>query len=592
MSDGPVAALPFGPYEVLARLATGGAANIFLARQSQGGVDSLVCLKTLLPERAKDQEFVAMFLDEARLAARLNHPNCVAIYDLGREAGTYYITMEYILGETLWGLLATVAEVRAALPPNVVASIMAATAEGLHHAHQLNDPEGRPYNLVHRDVSPQNIMVGYDGRTKVVDFGIAKAETGREATATGIVKGKFSYMSPEQITGGAIDRRSDVYSLGIVMFECLASRRLYRAEAPEDIARMMLEKRPPRLREVVPDIDPALEAIVNKALSRHPALRFQTARDFADALRDHLHAQRFPEGVEPVAALIRERFGARVEERRWVLQRALEGRIDESELLATLNARPVMELDVYATPREETETVPELRQETPEPGDRESPAKSGSVELFVGDDSAEQVRLKESARLSSDVDPEGATRVEGDDLDDQDSTQANPRRKTPSELPVAHPRRRSAVAPLSSLRIEPTPEPRGVVRRSPLPPVRELSISPPEEFEMPHINAPPEPMGALLHESMALALPIAVTGLGAAVEQTPAPSGLATAPMMKVVEAAPSPAIPPYSAPQVTSKPPPGAPALQAYSLGVVLAAMAFGVTLGLLLGVLLTLYR
>ena len=395
-------------------------------------------------------------------------------------------------------------------------------------------------------------------------------------------------MSPEQITGGAIDRRSDVYSLGIVMFECLASRRLYRAEAPEDIARMMLEKRPPRLRDVVPDIDPALESIVNKALSRHPALRFQTARDFADALRDHLHSQRFPEGVEPVAALIRERFGARVEERRWILQRALEGQIEESELLSTLNARPVMELDVYSTPREETQTVPELRPGTPEPG--ESPANSASVELFVGDDSAEQVRLKESSRLSSDVDSEGATRVEGDSLDDQDSTQANPRQETPSELPVALPRRRMGGAPLSSLRIEPTPEPRGVVRRSPLPPVRELSISPPEEFEMPHIHAPPEPMGALLHESMALALPIAVTGLGAAVEQTPVPSGLATAPMMKV-EPPLSPAIPPYAAPQVSSEPPVVAGA-QSYSLGVVLAAMAFGVTLGLLLGVLLTLYR
>src|SRR5687767_15274420 len=134
----------FGQYEVLARLATGGAANIFLARQpGAGGFKTLVCLKTLLPERASDHEFVEMFLDEARLAARLSHPNCVEIYDLGKEAGTYYISMEYILGETLWSLLSTVAEFRAPLPPLVVATILTSICEGLHHAHELTDAQGR-----------------------------------------------------------------------------------------------------------------------------------------------------------------------------------------------------------------------------------------------------------------------------------------------------------------------------------------------------------------------------------------------------------------------------------------------------------------
>src|SRR6267142_5602565 len=185
----------FGKYEVLARLATGGAANIFLARQpGAAGFHKLVCLKTLLPERVTDSDFVAMFLDEARLAARLNHPNCVQIYDLGRVRGSYYISMEYIFGETLWNLLATVTRLRTPLPASHVASILANVCDGLHHAHELKDSNGRPYNLVHRDVSPQNIMITFEGQTKVVDFGIAKAETGRAPTIAGIVKGKFSYM--------------------------------------------------------------------------------------------------------------------------------------------------------------------------------------------------------------------------------------------------------------------------------------------------------------------------------------------------------------------------------------------------------------
>ncbi|MEQ8976777.1 MAG: protein kinase, partial [Deltaproteobacteria bacterium] len=144
----------FGKYEVLARLATGGAASIFLARQpGAAGFHKLVVLKTLLPERAIDADFVAMFLDEARLAARLNHPNCVQIYDLGRVRGVYYISMEYIFGETLWNLLTTVTRLRTPLPPAHVASILASACDGLHHAHELKDPNGKAYHLVHRDVS-------------------------------------------------------------------------------------------------------------------------------------------------------------------------------------------------------------------------------------------------------------------------------------------------------------------------------------------------------------------------------------------------------------------------------------------------------
>ena len=337
----------FGKFQVLARLATGGAANIFLARQpGAAGFRKLVCLKTLLPERSRDPDFLAMFLDEARLAALLHHPNCVQVYDLGKADGVYYISMEYILGETLWGLLSTVAKTRKALPRRQVAAVIASACEGLHHAHELKTARGEPYNLVHRDVSPQNIMVTYEGQTKILDFGILKAETGRAETMSGIVKGKFSYMSPEQIAGAAVDRRSDVYSLGIVLFECLASRRLYRAESPEDIAHLILDQTPPRLSDIVPHIPPALDSIVSMALAKDPAHRFQTAQDMGDALRSYLDSVRYVHTSTTIAKLLDERFHDRIEARGRVYEAALAGEYDETELLRALDASPVRALDL------------------------------------------------------------------------------------------------------------------------------------------------------------------------------------------------------------------------------------------------------
>jgi hypothetical protein len=411
----------FGPYEVLARLAAGGAANIFLARQpGVAGFHKLVCLKALLPERSQDQEFVAMFLDEARLAARLNHPHCVKIFDLGRVRGTYFISMEFIFGETLWGLLSTVADLRVPLPSEAVAYVLAAAAEGLHHAHELTDPKGKPYNLVHRDVSPQNIMITYDGQVKVLDFGIAKAETGRQATATGIVKGKFSYMSPEQITGATIDRRSDVYSLGIVMFECLASRRLYRAETPEEIARMMLEKRPPRLKDVVPDIPAELDLICLKALARHPGNRYSTAKEMADALRRHLNSLRRDDHKAALVRLVEERFVDRIGARRRIYEQALAGKYEEAELLETLGARVVMDVDLF--PEEGVDFGPDetLLEGNDFSGDEETyqPDLTPSA-LPLNHDPGQRVQVVAGPRKLED-DDEGATLDAASKLDPAD----------------------------------------------------------------------------------------------------------------------------------------------------------------------------
>ena len=365
----------FGKYEVLARLATGGAASIFLARQpGAAGFNKLVCLKTLLPERASDEDFVRMFLDEARLAARLHHPNCVQIYDLGRVEQVYYISMEYIFGETLWNLLTTVTRLKTPLPPTHVAAIIANVCDGLHHAHELQDKAGKPLNLVHRDVSPQNVMISFEGQTKVVDFGIAKAETDRPPTVTGIVKGKFSYMSPEQITGNPVDRRSDIYSLGIVMFECLASRRLYRGDTPEEIARLILEHRAPRLRDVVPDIPKPLDDICARALSRHPQRRFQSAQAMGQAIRSYLEAARFNGSATIISRLMSDRFGEIVPRRRKAYEDAMTGEYDEAFLCEALGATPARYIDLYAE-----ESSPSIVGPVAQPADLRALAKDPLV---------------------------------------------------------------------------------------------------------------------------------------------------------------------------------------------------------------------
>lgn len=334
----------FGDYEVLAKLATGGAASIFLARQPRPPGPRLVVLKVLLPERAASPSYVDMFLDEGTIGSRLRHPNWVEVHDVGRIGGIGYIAMEYVLGETLWSYLVTVSRLRQPLPPTAVATIIVAAAEGLHHAHELTDDIGRPYHLIHRDISPQNLMITASGTTKLLDLGIVKADTGRSPTASGIVKGKFSYMSPEQIIGGSLDRRSDVYSLGIVLFECLASRRLYPGDNPEQIARMIHQQGPPRLRDVVPTASPVLDEICAKALARKPAERYQTARELGQALRRYLDDFPANLGQQALLRIVEERFGAVLTERKRACERALQG-VPEHELYQALGAQPIREID-------------------------------------------------------------------------------------------------------------------------------------------------------------------------------------------------------------------------------------------------------
>ncbi|MBN9165056.1 MAG: serine/threonine protein kinase, partial [Myxococcales bacterium] len=256
-----------GRYELLVPIARGGMARVWAARQhGQRGFQKLVAIKTILPHLAEEAEFERMFLDEARIASGVHHPNVCEIYELGEDKRTLYLAMEWVSGDSLSRVLRASGKTEA-LDPRVAARIIADACAGVHAAHELTDDDGRPLEVVHRDLSPHNVLLTGDGVAKVCDFGVAKA-LGQlhEQTSAGQLKGKISYMSPEQVTGGAIDRRSDVFSLGCVLYEATTGVRPFKGEQDHMVMHAILsgELQPPT--SVVRNYPLELERIVLRAL--------------------------------------------------------------------------------------------------------------------------------------------------------------------------------------------------------------------------------------------------------------------------------------------------------------------------------------
>ncbi len=300
-----------GPYEVLSKLAVGGMAELLLARRiGIEGFQKLVVLKRILPQYAGSPEFVEMFLAEARLAATLEHPNIVQVFDIGKSGGDYYFAMAYLHGKDLLAILRELSRRGRALPFEHAIAIAIGVAAGLHHAHEQHGFDGQPLAIVHRDVSPANAIVTFDGGVKLVDFGIAKAAAQANITRVGVRKGKAAYMSPEQCRGDVLDRRTDVWSLGVVLYEMLTMARLFRAD--NDLAVMhritAVELAPPS--RVVPEIPAVLDAIVMRCLQRDPATRYATA----DALHRDLEGCAHALGLRPssvrLGEFVRELFGS------------------------------------------------------------------------------------------------------------------------------------------------------------------------------------------------------------------------------------------------------------------------------------------
>jgi serine/threonine protein kinase len=278
MSFQPVS---FGKYELVSRLAAGGMAEIFLARtKSIQGFEKYLVIKRILGHRTQDPEFVRMFLDEARVAATLDHPNIVQIYDVGHVDNEYFIAMEYLRGHNLIEIVRAGAKLGYAKPPlEHVVSILTQCCAGLNYAHEKRDFEGRSLEIVHRDVTPQNVVVSFDGSVKVVDFGIAKAATREVETLAGTLKGKIGYMSPEQCRGAPVDRRSDVFAVGIILFELTTGKRLYHERSDFDTLKKIIEGPVPSPRDLLPFYPAFLNAIVVRCLQKNPDDRYQTARD-------------------------------------------------------------------------------------------------------------------------------------------------------------------------------------------------------------------------------------------------------------------------------------------------------------------------
>ncbi|HEV8117651.1 MAG TPA: protein kinase, partial [Thermoanaerobaculia bacterium] len=271
----------FGQYEILERVSSGGMAELFRARLSGAeGFRKIVAIKKILPHIAGDEEFLAMFADEAKLAAQLSHPNIVHIFDLGKiESGGYFIAMEYVDGRDLRSILYLARENGIPMPVPLAVSIAAKVASALDYAHRKRGDDGSELRIVHRDVSPANILVSSDGDVKLCDFGIAKAESKVSRTETGALKGKLPYMSPEQAWGQALDHRSDIYSLGAVLFEMLAGRQLFTGDSEVGILEKVRAGEVTAPSKVQSEVPPALDTIVLKALSREPDGRYPAASD-------------------------------------------------------------------------------------------------------------------------------------------------------------------------------------------------------------------------------------------------------------------------------------------------------------------------
>jgi serine/threonine-protein kinase len=270
----------------VAELATGGMATVFLARLSGvGGFQRFVAIKRLHPHLAREPEFIEMFLEEARLAARIHHPNVVPILEIGQSDQGYYIVMEYVEGDTLGRLLARSAQTGVRLPVKVGLRVVIDMLAGLDAAHELKDDDGNPFGIVHRDISPQNVLVGVDGSSRLSDFGVARATSKLSTTRTGQLKGKLAYMAPEQARGHKdVDRRADIFASGIVLWEVLACRRLFKGDGEADTLNRVMNEPIPPVRSAAPTIPAALEAVVAKALERDRSKRYNTAAEFADSL--------------------------------------------------------------------------------------------------------------------------------------------------------------------------------------------------------------------------------------------------------------------------------------------------------------------
>ena len=285
----PFVVKPFGRFYLLDRMATGGMAEIFRAKTfADGGYENLLVIKRILPHISDNEEFIEMFIDEARVCAALTHPNIVHVHDFGQIGAHYFLAMEYIEGSDVRRTLRKLARSGRKLPARYAAFIAREVALGLHHAHTRREGEDAAFGIIHRDVSPANVLLSFEGRVKIVDFGIAKAISNAYQTRDGVLKGKFDYMSPEQADGEPLDPRSDLFALGIVLWEMVTGRRLFKTPSDMQTLKKVRNAEVPLPSSHASHLNPEFEAVMMRLLEKQAADRFESGRQAADALAAHI----------------------------------------------------------------------------------------------------------------------------------------------------------------------------------------------------------------------------------------------------------------------------------------------------------------
>ena len=337
-----------GKYRIIALLGQGGMASVFLSVvPGPMGVNKLLVVKLLRQELSEDQDFIAMFVNEARLAARLNHANVVQTYEVGFEDGHHFLAMDYLDGQPLHAVLRKAG--RDGVPLDVQVRILVEMLAGLSYAHTLRDFDGTPLHIVHRDVSPQNVFVTYDGRVLVVDFGIAKAAGAASNTQSGTFKGKLSYIAPEQASGDPVDARADVFSVGIMLWEAIAHRRFATGDSQAAVMSRRLGGNEPRIREVVPDCDPELADICDRAMAHRAADRFASADELRIALEGFLDRFSRRVGAREVGQFVASLFAEEREKIRAVIDAQMK-RVQRE----TATELPMPTIDAYPGARDPT----------------------------------------------------------------------------------------------------------------------------------------------------------------------------------------------------------------------------------------------
>jgi serine/threonine-protein kinase len=304
----------FGKYLLLDRIAVGGMAEIFLAKQvGPEGFEKTVVLKKIRPHLGDKKSFVRMFLNEAKLAAQLNHPNIIQIHDLGKVDDSYFIAMEYLFGRDMRRVIPKCEQAGISFPVVYACKIASQALEGLYYAHQKTDTQGRALGIVHRDVTPENIFVSFEGGVKLLDFGIAKAANQVEMTRAGEIKGKLSYMSPEQCMGKPLDSRSDIFSLGVVLYEWVTGFKLFTGESDVQVLRSISEGKIYRPSYFKADVPEQIEAILMRALEKEPEKRYQNAWEMQFELDQFLASNEFTPSNQHLSTFMKQLFADEME---------------------------------------------------------------------------------------------------------------------------------------------------------------------------------------------------------------------------------------------------------------------------------------